>query len=94
MERWLFITRHMQASCATPDLELSADDLESALEQLEKAVVAHSPGLLPMPVLALASTRRDLTAALLQCLVLERGSIFEALPQALTVPDAAAQARS
>lgn len=83
----------MQAGSCAPHLELSTEDLEGALEQLEKAVAAHSPGLLHVPVLVLASTRRDLTAALLARLVQERGSVFEALPQPSGTPDAASQAR-
>ena len=83
----------MQASSCAPHLELSAEGLEGALEQLEKTVTAHSPGTLHTPVLVLASTRRDLTAALLTRLVQERGSVFEALPQASNAPDAALQAR-
>ena len=85
--------RRMQADSRAPDLELSTEDLEGAMEQLEKAVAAHSPGILHMPVLVLASTRRDLTRALLQRLVQERGSVFEALPMSSGTPDAATQAR-
>ena len=86
--------KHMQASSRAPHLELSTEDLEGALRQLEKAVAARSPGTLHTPVLVLASTRRDLTATLLARLVQERGSAFEALPQASGAPDAATQARS
>ena len=84
----------MQASSRAPHLKVSAEDLEGALEQLEKAVVLHSPGTLHSPVLVLASTRRDLTASLLARLVQERGSVFEALPQASGAPDAVTQACS
>ena len=76
-----------------PHLEVSTEDLERVLEQLEKAVAARSPGALHTPVLVLASTRRDLTAALLTRLVQERGGVFEALPQASGTHDAAWQAR-
>lgn len=82
----------MQASSRAPDLELSSEDAEGALQRLEKAVAARSPRTLHTPVLVLASTRRDLTAALLTRLVQERGSVFEALPQASTAPNAASQA--
>ena len=82
------------SSSCTPDLELCAEDLEGAMEQLERAVAARSPGVLHAPVLVLASTRRELTAALLARLVQERGSVFEALPQASGTAGAAPQARS
>ena len=93
MERPHTHIKHVQASSRAPDLELSSEDLEGALQQLEKAVAARSPGTLHTPVLVLASTRRDLTAALLTRLVRERGSVVEALPQASGSPDTATQAR-
>ena len=77
-----------------PHHELSAENLEGALQQLEKTIAAHSPGTLHTPVLVLASTRKGLTAALLQRLVQERSSVFEALPEDSEAPDAASQARS